>query len=128
MRDSVKVLGESDNRVESETPVESTGVHVKSKRLSPLGKTLMENAPVLQQPNTKEEETTRVIPGTVTSNEEEREVTSEELPIDNDPENNYQSIVCKHCVVRDMVGCDHCGLYIYGYKHRQFKFKATKIS
>ena len=97
--------------------------HVNSKRLSPLGKTLMETTSMLQQTETKDDSVTKVIPGTAIATEEKE--VEEELPID--PENNYQKVVCKHCVVRDMVGCDHCGLYIYGYRHKQFKFKATKI-
>jgi hypothetical protein len=55
----------------------------------------------------------------IESNEDKKEI---------DPENNFRDTICPNCVIYDLVGCDHCGLYAYGWKHPQYKFKVTKIS
>lgn len=61
---------------------------------------------------------------------EEKEVV--EKPADGedviDPEDNYNHELCKSiCVIRDLVGCDRCGIFMYGFKHKQVKIKITKL-
>jgi len=42
------------------------------------------------------------------------------------PDKSYAEL-CKQCVIRDIVGCDHCGVFVYGYHHKQFKISVEKI-
>lgn len=47
---------------------------------------------------------------------------------DIDPEDNYNSELCKSiCVIRDLVGCDRCGIFQYGFNKKQVKIKITKL-
>jgi hypothetical protein len=104
--------------LEEKVPSEDnpTKVHVASKRLP--------QHPVLDRVDTT---TTRII-GSTTVESEEKETPEEEIPQEiPDPDDNYNELLCKECVIRDTVGCDHCGIYIYGFKHKHFKFKVTKL-
>lgn len=51
----------------------------------------------------------------------------DEISIEEDPDNNYRSTICKNCVIYDVVGCEQCGIFIYGHKHNEYKFKVTKL-
>lgn len=94
--------------------------HVSGLTSSPVMKKL-------QPPNSGD--TTRVVSTNPT--QEEDEPTSgyveeePEKPVN--PDDNFRAVVCPNCIIYETVGCQHCGLYQYGYKHKNFNFRAEKI-
>lgn len=54
---------------------------------------------------------------------EERSSDSEVGISDND---NFK-LICRECVIRDLVGCIQCGIYQYGLNHKYFNIKATRL-
>ena len=58
----------------------------------------------------------------ITTNEEVEETVAKM----DTPEESHMEL-CKQCVIRDLVGCDRCGIFIYGYRHKQFKISVEKI-
>lgn len=56
------------------------------------------------------------------------EQPAEDEIADIDPDDNYNSELCKSiCVIRDLVGCDRCGIFQYGFNKKQVKIKITKL-
>lgn len=49
----------------------------------------------------------------------------DENPVD--PDDNYNEVICRNCVIYELVGCDRCGIFQYAYKHKSVKIKASKI-
>jgi hypothetical protein len=111
-----------DETKKDETKSEVTSV--TTKRLAPVTTSVTE---VVQgqplRPIQREQEESNIF-------KEETDIPKpkvDEKGTDEDPDNNYRSTICKKCVIYDTVGCDHCALYVYGYKHQEFKFKVTKL-
>ncbi len=50
----------------------------------------------------------------------------DEFDVSNISDDDDFQELCKECVIRDIEGCNHCGIYIYGYKHKQFVIKVKR--
>lgn len=79
----------------------------------------------------KEETGVRITPLPLSEkrNEATDENTRKEMDVslnDNDPDDNYR-VLCEQCVIRDLVGCDQCGVFVYGYNHKAFKIRVQKV-
>jgi hypothetical protein len=81
------------------------------------------------QPSAASENATRVVSTNPTQEEEEQTsgYVEEEPEKPVNPDDNFRAVVCPNCIIYETVGCQHCGLYQYGYKHKNFNFRAEKI-
>ena len=89
------------------------GVSQGSISFSEARKREREEATVESEEETSEEE-----------NKEEED--TEQGVVMEDPDESFKPL-CRDCVIRDLEGCGQCGIYIYGYRHKQFKIIAEKL-
>lgn len=91
-------------------------------------------APKKGEPKEEKPDQYRLAPASISESDDDNPLVvkpevvtlkDDENPVD--PDDNYNEVICRNCVIYELVGCDRCGIFQYAYKHKSVKIKASKI-